>query len=373
MGRIEDARRATKEAVTLAGQVLERRPGHMQALRAQALATSPMAVALLDEMNLAEALRMSDLTVQAWREFVRLDPGNTISWSNLGVGLQNRSFILVEMGRPTDAAAALRQSLELERGSPPNQLLYDNMAFGASRLANLEANRGNVAQAAEALTVVDRLDTWVAEHAPAGSYVKASRPVWTEAARVFVLPFLGEDRRAVEQGRAVAARVEQLQPTDARQRLVRANVLRGLHNTVAQSAYELKDYPTAERSMAKALELHKQVPILQTQDKRDYATEQAFMALVLARLGRTEEAQKLAAEALRYEREISLRNRDSQNQRLELAGVLYVAAVAGLGDGPAQLAEAAAIVQKLPPEMLRLKDVALWQARIAEERTRRRT
>ena len=372
MGRIDDAKRAANEAVAVAGQVLERRPGHMQALRAQALATSPLAIALLDEMNLAEALKMSDVTVQAWREFVRLDPGNVISWSNLGVGYQNRHFILMEMGRPTDATAVLRQSLELERGSPPNQLLYDNLTFSAVRLAVVEADRGNDAKAAEALAVVNRHSAWVAAHAPVGSYVRASRPVWAETAQLYVAQAAGDDRRAIEQGRVVIPKLERLQTADAAQKRTRAFVLRGAYVAVAQSALALKDYATAERSMARALELYREFPILQIQEKRDYAFEQAMAAIALARLGRVEEARKLAAPALAYEREISPRNRDDENQRLELAIALYAAAVAGLGDSDAQLAEANALIEKLPPDMRRLKSTAFWQQHVAEERARRR-
>jgi hypothetical protein len=96
------------------------------------------------------------------------------------------------------------------------------------------------------------------------------------------------------------------------------------------------------------------------------------MALVLTRLGRTEEAQKLAAAALKFERELVARNRDSAYQRFELAQALYVAAIAGLGDANVQLAEADAIIKKLPAEMQKLRNVTVWQERITEEQARRR-
>ena len=57
MDRGEELKRAAQEAVAVSSQVLEKRPGHMQALRAQALATSPLANYLLDDMNAAEALK----------------------------------------------------------------------------------------------------------------------------------------------------------------------------------------------------------------------------------------------------------------------------------------------------------------------------
>jgi len=149
-------------------------------------------------------------------------------------------------------------------------------------------------------------------------------------------------------------------------------VLRGVHFSTATSAYALKDYATAEREMTQVLELRKQVPTRTTSDKREAAFEQMIAALTLARLNRQEDAQKLIAPALKYERELSPLNHDDPFQRLELAIALYVATISGIGDPASQLAEANALMEKFPPEMRRLKDVAIWQERIAEERSRRR-
>ena len=372
LGRGDEAKRSGKEGTGVAAQVLEKRPGHMQALRAQALTTSPLSNILLDEMRLSEALAMANTTSRAWREFVRLDPGNTISWSNLGVSYLIKQFILQEMGRPADAAEALRTALDLEREAPPNPLLYNNLAFLAGRLAVLEASRGNAAQSAEALAVSTRLSKWLADNAPPGSFVKASRAIFPEALRVYVSPYLGDDQRTLDLGRAVVPKLEKLQAVDVPQRQLQANVLRGVHFSTATSAYALKDYATAEREMTQVLELRKQVPTRTTSDKREAAFEQMIAALTLARLNRQEDAQKLIAPALKYERELSPLNHDDPFQRLELAIALYVATISGIGDPASQLAEANALMEKFPPEMRRLKDVAIWQERIAEERSRRR-
>lgn len=372
LGHGEEAKRLGKEGLAVAAQVLEKRPGHMQALRAQALATSPLSGLLLDEMRLAEALAMSETTAHAWREFVRLDPGNTISWNNLGVAYLIKQFIQQDMGRPADAAATLRSALDLERESPPNGLLYNNLGFLAGRLAQLEASRGNAAQANEALAVNARLTDWESSRAPAGSFLKASRLVFPDAWRVSVSLLLGDPRRALDLGLPLIPKLEQLQPVDEPQRQLRSNVLRGVRFAVAQSAYVLKDYPAAEREMTQVLELRKQVPNRTTSDKREAAVEQAFAALVLARANRQEDAQKLIAPVLKFQRELSARNREDPTQRFELAVTLYVAAVAGLGDLASQMSEANALMDKLPPEMRRLKAVAIWLDRIAEERSRQR-
>jgi hypothetical protein len=141
---------------------------------------------------------------------------------------------------------------------------------------------------------------------------------------------------------------------------------------MAQSAYALKDYATAERLTTQLLEVRKREPNRTLGARREAAFERAFAALVLARLERQSDAQQLIAPVLKFEREISPRNFDDPSQRLELATALYVASVAGLGDPAAQLTEAAAVVDRLPAEMRQLGSTSVVRNRIAEEQKRLR-
>jgi hypothetical protein len=236
----------------------------------------------------------------------------------------------------------------------------------------LEANRGNVAGMEEALATNARASKWIVEHAPAGTYLRDSRAPMPDYWRMSTLLLRGEDRLALERAATLLPKLETLKPQDVQQREFQANTLRGVHWVIARAAYALKDYAIAERAMTRVLQLHAQVPTERTGDRRDLESERIFMALVLARLGRIEETQKLATAALKYERELAARNRDSAWQRIELAQALYVAAISGFGDANVQLAEADAIMRKLPVEMQKLRDVAIWQERITEERARRR-
>jgi tetratricopeptide (TPR) repeat protein len=353
-------------------QVLEKRPGHMHALRAQALATSPLANHLSNEMNLAEALRTTRETAKAWREFTRLDPGNVVSWNNLGVAYRFQNFIEQDMGRPADAAASLRLVLANERLAPASVMTHDMVQGHAGILALLEADRGNVAGMNEALAVSARASKWVVEHAPAGSFLRESRALMPDFYRKVAHAALGEHQNTIEALRDLLPKLKQLKPTDVRQRETADFLIRFPQFAIADAAYALKDYATAERAMAAVLELRAKDPPQTIGDQRNLAAERTFMALVLSRLGRTEEAQKIVASTLKYERELAARNIDSAGQRFELAQALYVAAVAGYGNANAQLTEAAAIMQKLPAEMQKLRSVTVWQQRIAEEQARRR-
>src|SRR5439155_1464244 len=79
-----------------------------------------------------------------------------------------------------------------------------------------------------------------------------------------------------------------------------------------------------------------------------------------------DETRALIVPALAFQRDLARRNVDDPSQRAALASALYVAAIAGVGDRAAQLAEAAALMDKLPPEMKRLSLYATWRDRIAQ-------
>jgi hypothetical protein len=370
LGRTDDARRVGGESIAVATQILDKRPGHMQALRAQTIAAGPLTGLLRGEMRLAEALAMADTSVRGWKEFVRLDPGNTISWGNLLVAYQVRYEVLQQMGRPGDAAAALRAGYDVDRQSPPSYRVRTVLYYNAGLLSRLEANRGRLKQAEEALTSTKPWKAYLDANAAPGFDAE----LWVSAddfLRLQIAQATGDDRRVLESGPRLIAALEKLKPSDEGQRRLLDQTRRGANAVVAQSAYALNDYASAERAMSKVAELRTHQPWLDLGEKRDVAFEQAFQALVLARLDRKPEAQKLIAPVLEFERDLSRRNRDDPSQRVELALALLATSVAGLGDAGAQLAEASALMDELPAEMRALRDVSLWRGYMNEERSRR--
>ena len=260
----------------------------------------------------------------------------------------------------------------MDRLAPPSPMTRDGLRTAAAFLAVQEVNRGNKRQAEDAFAAQAKFGEYLVSQEPAGSYAKALQSLLSDVTRLNVAQAEGDDRLATDVGRAVTPKLEQLQPTDEVQRRTKNLMLRVTRWPLAQSAYALKDYATAEREMAQVLELRQRQPYPELGDRREIAYEQAFAALVLARLNRLAEAQQRIAPVLKFERELYARNRDNPAQRWELAVALYVASVAGLGDAGAQLAEANALMDKLPSEMRALRDVALWRERIVEERARRR-
>ena len=177
----------------------------MQALRAQALSTSPLAGLLADEMHLAEALAMVNTTQRAWGEFVRLDPGNVISWNNLAVSHFIKANIQEAMGRAGDAAATWRSTEAFASRAPPSAMTANNLALHAFRLAALEAQRGHQREAVAALALGASHSEWISKNTAPGSWNALSRPVYRRIWPVAVAEALGDYRFGARAGPGVGA------------------------------------------------------------------------------------------------------------------------------------------------------------------------
>ena len=370
--RNDAAKRAGAEALATASKVLEKRPGHMQALRAQALATSPLAALLSSEMRLAEALAVVDTAQRTWREFVRMDPGNAISWGNLGVSNFIKANILESMGRLDDAAATWRSTEAIVAQGPATLQIRNSGALHAYRLAALEAQRGNRREAEAALALGAKHNKWVSENAPTGSWDALSRPIYRDIWPVAVAEGLGEHRAALELGRAVSPQLDRLEPRQLTARREHAYSHIILRVPLAQAAYALEDFAGADRELARLAEFRQVLGDEDLGDVRGGVLDRTLAALVKVRLGEAREARALIEPALAFQRELAARNVDDPSQHLELAAALCAAAAAGVGDPARQLSEASALLDRLPAEMKRASYVAFWRERIDETRSRRR-
>jgi tetratricopeptide (TPR) repeat protein len=371
-GRYEDAKRAGAEALATASKVLEKRPGHMQALRAQALSTSPLAAVLSDEMRLAEALAMIDTTQRAWREFVRLDPGNAISWNNLGVSHLIKANIQEAMGRMDDAAATWRSTQAIAAQAPPSLMMANGAAFHAYRLAQLEAQRGKRREAEAALAQAEAHNKWVVENAPSGSWERLSRPIFSDVWPVVVAEALGDRRAALEMGRAVSPQLDRLEPRQENARREYGNAQILLRTAMAQAAYALGDFAAADREATRVVAARTAMAPEDLGDVRAAMFERSLAALLRAQAGQREEARAMIEPVLAFERDLATRNVDDPTQRLELAAALCAAAITGTGDPGAQLKEASALMDGLPPAMKRMSYAAFWRNCIDEAPGRRR-
>ena len=153
LGQDEKARQVGEEAIKVATSVLEKRPAHMNALRARALLSSGLAGDAIDNLRPRKALALAEAAIGDWESLLKLDPGNTIAWGNLTVSTGTKSRALFSLGRPMESLEVLRSSKELEkRAGPANSTnLAGGISFHHGFLAAGEAGMGRRAEAAAAL------------------------------------------------------------------------------------------------------------------------------------------------------------------------------------------------------------------------------
>src|SRR4029078_7655958 len=81
LGRLDDVRRVGEDAFKVTGQVLEKRPGNMSALRARALISDSMAGTEGFYLHVRKAVTLADQGARDWEAIVALDPTNQIAWN----------------------------------------------------------------------------------------------------------------------------------------------------------------------------------------------------------------------------------------------------------------------------------------------------
>jgi tetratricopeptide (TPR) repeat protein len=374
LGRHDEARRIAEEGLAVTGQVLEKRPGHMVAIRARALMASSLANSEADTLHVARAIALSEAQARDWEAMVRIDPTNQISLGNL-IGSRHRAGnFLQRIGRVRESLDSLRAALALEPKSNAASHALRNLFFTSGDLANLEVDLGN-RQASEA-----------ARKEQARFAAMATRNLPPEAFERFLFAELGQgfygyspavaaaDYESVR-GMAVASirRIENLAPRDGSQELWKDRLLVNSQLTLADALYNLREYEAASREIRTAIELRKRLPKRTLQDERDAGDELIVAAMIAARQGNFAEAQRIIEPVVKFHRGLYARGKDNDDltQHVQLAQALYASALAAEGRKGSQLAEAAAILDGLPPAMRGRVSIALWRNRITEEQKKR--
>ncbi len=367
LGRFAEARRDSEACLTVSDGVLERRPGYRLALHAEQVVTGTLVTVAQDELDPKEALRAGQRQEQVSQTLLKLDPANVVSINNEAVAQGQLWGALWAAGRLHEAVPYVRKQLELaQRATSGGARFYLSLGgvYGAAVYA--EAAVGDATAARATLASVQPFIEKLRKSEPAGSPL--------------VSLFVGGDRLnqayadlerdALASSRASAAdvvrRLEALKPQAESHKVVKTNVLRFAYDFQGQAQYLAGDFPAAERSEARALELRKTLGVVAIGDRRDEVQILTWLGVSQARQGHTEEAVRTIAPVVKFERELAARNHGDAWAAFELAGALYAQALAEPRERAALLREAAALINGLAPEIKPLRDVRLWRTWIAQ-------
>ena len=367
-GRNAEARKVSDFALNLGDRILESRPGNRLALHAQEVNAAVLTWVAQNDLDLTEQLRIARRSVEIATTLYNLDPGNFASEANLGQAYLTLGDTLVTLGKVREGLPNYPRGLDHEAEAAGSgayltvQYIWlvasyaeNQAAFGSADNATVTLRRIPSEQArmakepnAGALALVPALIDALTKYGSSavalrkGEYAEASRIAWAADK-------LMEDSKTIPGFQEV-------------QKIV--TIYLAAH-VAGQADYLLGDFAGTERAERIAVERRHQFQDQQVGDRRDIGIKSTWLAMAIARQGRADEAAKLIAPVIKYDRELMARNHGDQTLPVELAGALYVQALCDRAHSAALLHEAGALIDGIPAELRATTDIRQWRERIA--------
>ena len=366
LGRNDEARHLAEDGVAVADKVLGRRPGYRLALHAEGILLSNLASIAQDDLDPKAALRLSERNEQVSLTLVKLDPGNVVSWNNLGVTDSNVSDMYGSAGQLREALRYRLKALEdYSQAAAGGALFQITRAMASGSTVYLQAQVGDFSGA----------EATIASGEPFEAKLRSAQAGGFAALFVEQIRKLGRSIVAFERGDlATAQRVategagafEAVKPVGENQEMQR-HLYRWvtLHFALAPAAYARADFAVTEQAERTALEEHQRWTHTLS-DRRDAAVMSTWLAMALAREGKTTAAAQTIAPIVTFERALAARNHGDQNVPLDLAAALYVEALTDPAKRTQLLREASGLLGGLTPELSNSHNVQRLRSRIQE-------
>ncbi len=370
VGRVHESRKVGQEAAEVATRVLDKRPGHMQALRSRALINAGLSRNFGWSLDARRGLESAQAAAADWEALTRVDPGNTIVWGNFAVSRFGEGMSLWALGRDREAIAVLRGTAQLEQrpGASASTSLLGHIAFQSGWAAFFAAEHGDPVGAATDLERGFRYNARALAPVAPDAFL---RKISAEAGAQFqsMVAFASGDPGALRQSaRPSIARLEAMVVAGLAQDDVRTERMSVQHGLLAWSALEERDFAGAENSARAALSVRAKFPPQSDGRWLERAENRALLALALARQGRLAFARDEIAPVRDELRVRGIPGRADPSARVSVALILFAAAVSTPQETPALLEEALRTIDGLPAEIRRRQSVQRLRAWIVEER-----
>ncbi len=368
LGRTEEAQRIAEDGVATADRVLTQRPGYRLALHAQQLLVGSLSNIAVINLNPLAALANAKRAVQISLTLLEFDPVNITTTNNLSVARSTVGDVLWSAGKVHEALPYYDQALkDAQRVASGGSNLIIT-AFGT--LAYVAWRHAQVGDFGAAGAAVDSGKPYLAMLRKNESGSIATTVVDTTS-RLSVA-ILAQQRADDAAARRIAGDItKELQPIKVKEGVEafeRNNVLFWAASVEGVAAYAQKDYAAAEQAMRVSVAARQEMGSSSQDDKRQLGGLSTWLAMALARQGKTAEAAKLIAPVVQLERSLAARNHGEAWVPVELAGALYAQALTDRAKSPQLLREAAALLDALPADLSNMHDVRLAREYIRAER-----
>jgi hypothetical protein len=371
LGKMDEARRIGEEAARIAGQVLEKRPNHMNALRSRALITSSLSEIEGASLNERKSLAYSLPSMRDWRDYLRLDPGNAIAWNNLTAAATRAADSLDGLGRTSESLAQWRAILAAEKQGKFQRNSYFGMMNAAGNMAELLADSGRESEARAILPEVRRFEKIAVQDLPLGTWNRVGGEEYAVILESAVEEASGNYAAARQALQGSLKRFVVLKPSNALETRQRSENAARMTVKLARLSYLLRDYAAAEAYSRESIAFGKQLPIRSPRDQEFASEAPILLSLSLARQGRLVEARQAIEPVLKLHGTLRAKGSDNLFQQRLMAAGLLAAALAWPAEAQPRLAEAAAILDAFPEEAKRRRSNKVLRELIAQEQRRR--
>ncbi|HEV7432691.1 MAG TPA: hypothetical protein VGN77_06575, partial [Steroidobacteraceae bacterium] len=370
LGRTEEAKRVAEDAAATADKVLAQRPGYRLALHAQQLLVSDLATIAMANLNPAEALGNAQRAVQISLTILDFDPGNLVTTNNLSVARTGLGDVFWTAGKVREALPYYDQSLKdaLQIASGGSNLVVT----GHYTLAYVVWRHAQLGEFAAAGAAIDSGKPYLAklrQTEPRGSTAVTFVDMLSRAAVALVAQQRGDDAAARRIAGEISAEALQIKLKGGIEAFQKNSVLFFVSGAEGPAAYAQKDYAGAEKALRAGLAARNAMGSTSQDDHRQLGTLSTWLAMAVARQGRTAEAAKLIAPVVQLQRGLAARNHGDAWVPVELGFALYAQALTDRAKSPALLHEAAVLLDSVPAEMRDMHDIRLVRGYISAERT----
>jgi hypothetical protein len=377
LGRLDEVRQIGEDGSKVARQVLERRPGDMAALRAEGLMLGTLAGVEWTDLHLHKAVGLIRRGASDWEAIVRLDPTNQIAWNNLADARIGASGLQWSLGDTEAARKEVREAVDIGQHAKDSAFIGNVLSLAAGYAARFDADAGDRRGAEAALASNRRYvrlavsgmgnDSFGREYLPEFLGF-AGFPGFSYGYGEYALPLFDGQYAAVRAlARGSARRLEAIRNVPAPQEQPRNTALEAAYRTAADASYRLNDYAAADADIQRSLALRKLIPTRTLSDERDAGLQTTLAAMIAARLGHEAEARRMVEPVLELHRKLYARDdNEDLTEHVEFAQALYASALAGSPQRVAELAQAAALLDALPPAMRKLISISRLRAWVAD-------
>jgi tetratricopeptide (TPR) repeat protein len=301
LGRLDDAEKLQREVLSLAENVLAKRPGDLRAMANRSAAPELLAQIAVRRSDYAGALVFAAKADQAAANYVRFNPVDVIGWQLTMRARQQTINCLLAQGKVGDALTQARSAVALEQDARNVGAISDGLLNLWTMIALTEAQLGHRPAAEEAIKERRRVSQLSAGPGAGESAARflPERQVIAESALGVVF---GDYELAYKDATASAARVQKISAPDDANAVIRSNVYNEAIAISTIAALRLERGPDAEAGARILLE----EPVKDASpDRVAYSTawKKVLLAHALGLQGRRVEAQPPLDSALAYYRE----------------------------------------------------------------------